>query len=121
MTNLKGFTLVEVLVALLIVSLVFLSSFLSLSEMTRNSESLKEKTFASIVASNLMTQIQLGLIRPNESRDTQVVMAGQTYRWQLNKSASPFAGTEQVNIEITNNKGNGIYTLNGYVNAKEKR
>ncbi len=114
MANLKGFTLVEVLVALLIVSLVFLSSILSLSEMTRNSGYLQEKTLASLVASNLITQIQIGLIKADSVRDNRVEMAGINFYWSLNKGSSPLQDIEEINIEIKNISGKLIYTSKGY-------
>ncbi len=116
----RGFTLIEVLVALLIVSLVFLSSLLSLTEMTRNSEQLKDKTFSSLVASNLITEIQLGLVKPSSQSNNRINMAGNFYYWDMTKNISPLKEIEEIDIQIKDSMGKVIYSLKGYIDAKAK-
>lgn len=50
----KGFTLLEILVALVIVTTVFMVCYFSMSEMTKNTVVLKEKTMAILVANQAL-------------------------------------------------------------------
>ncbi len=114
-----GFTLLEVLIALVIVSLVFTSSLLAIFEMTKNSQILKDKTIASIIASNMMSQIRLGMTKApkGSSLTNKVSMARSEWIYKIKRGSTWSAGVDEIVVSIQNSRGEAIYSLTGYINA----
>ncbi len=114
-----GFTLLEVLIALVVVSLVFTSSLLAILEMTKNSQILKDKTIASIIASNMMAQIRLGITKApkGDILSNKVSMARSEWIYKIKRGASWNAGVDEVVVSIQNSRGEPLYSLTGYINA----
>lgn len=121
MTKEYGFTLVEVLIALVIVSLVFFTCILSLSEMTRNSQYLQDKTIAAIISANIITQARVGMI-PTKQNPTQGVvnMANQQWYWSLQKNATNLATEQEIVVEVKNSQAKRVYLATGFMYEKAK-
>ena len=84
-----GFTLVEVLVALFVVTLGMTAVFMQLGQYSMNANFVREKTLASWIASNRLTEMS---IQPNwpdigEAEDT-VEFANREWRLSITTSAS---------------------------------
>jgi type II secretion system protein I len=122
MNNSKGFTLVEVLVALMIVSLVFLSGTMSLSEMIHDSENLRLKTLAALIASNIVTEIQIGLINIDSNERSNLInritMANEDFVWHAKKEKALLAGSDKITIQVQSSSGVNLHQLEGYIHAK---
>ncbi len=93
--DMRGFMLIEVLVALFIVALLMAALIKSTTDSTRDIIVLKNKTIASWVASNIVANIELGLISPNTSnkQSVKIPMLGQTWYGAIN-----FQNTDQKNV-----------------------
>jgi len=114
-----GFTLLEVLIALVILALAFTASFLALSSSARHLLSLQDKTAAQWVGLNVISRAQLGIMQvPQGSGSTTGTdkMFNKDWSWQL--SVSPTPDTNTSRIDVTVGKGNnqsGVTSLTGYL------
>lgn len=81
-----GFTLLEVLIALVILAIAFSTSFLSLSTATRHLITLHDKTAAEWVGLNVVGKAQLGLVSATGANGSEKMF---TTNWNWNLSAYP--------------------------------
>ena len=89
-----GFTLIETVVALLIVSLGMTAVYMQLSQFANNGIYLRDKTIASWIASNALTQLSLASEWP-EIGDSEDEVEYANREWQLTIEVS---GTEIENL-----------------------
>ncbi len=80
----RGFTLIEVLVALAVVAFGLAALFTTVNQTVRNADYMREKTFATWIALNRITEARLSGQAPgdDELHDT-LEFAGQRWRWEL--------------------------------------
>lgn len=79
----SGFTLIEVMVALLIVSLGLAAAVSTVTASVRNSAGLKERTIAHFVAMNELAKIEIAGNRPPSQTDGTTDMAGHQWHWKM--------------------------------------
>ncbi len=80
----RGFTLVEVMVALAIVVIAFLAMYGSAQQVVVTMTLLQEKTFASWIAVDQLTELRLGEQLPEGDRLTgETDMAGIEWRYEV--------------------------------------
>ena len=94
-----GFTLVEVLVALVIVAL---GSAAVLSALTTGADStarLRERSFAEWVASNRLVEARTSRETPKPgSREGEVEFAGSMWQWREDIGRTPIKGMLQIKV-----------------------
>ena len=95
----KGFTLLEVLIALAILAIVMVSAIKITADNINNLWYLENKTLAALVASNHAVQLRLAKDKP-ESLDGWDEMAGRRWYWQIKRSYSDLAGVWRYRIEV---------------------
>jgi len=95
----KGFTLLEVLIALAILAIVMVSAIKITADNINNLWYLENKTLASMVASNHAVQLRLATVNP-ETLDGWDEMAGRRWYWQIKRSYSDLAGVWRYRIEV---------------------
>jgi general secretion pathway protein I len=88
-----GFTLIEVLVALAIVAFGLAALFTTVNQTVRTADYMREKTLATWIALNRITEARLAGQPPadDEISDT-VEFAGQSWRWELRTFETPVEG-----------------------------
>lgn len=95
----RGFTLVEVLVALVIVAL---GSAAVLSALTTGADStarLRERSFAEWVASNRLVEVRIGREAPKPgTREGEVEFAGSLWQWREEIGRTPVKGMLQIKV-----------------------
>ncbi|MBC7983968.1 MAG: type II secretion system minor pseudopilin GspI [Candidatus Obscuribacterales bacterium] len=97
----RGFTLIEVLVALMIVSLGMLGVIQAVGQAASNSSYLRDKTIAHWVAMNRLTELRLQKQPPARGESSgQVEMAGQRWRWQANVEQTGVASMSRIDISV---------------------
>lgn len=98
-SNPNGFTLLEVLVALLVIAMTMTAAFQSVSSSSQTLSRLQESTFARWVAESEMTNVQLGLVKPSVG-----LVSGSTHfggrQWQWQRSISVAADPELRRVKI---------------------
>jgi general secretion pathway protein I len=99
MRRAAGFTLLEVLLALVILALAMTAIVLALQANTRNLAYVQDKTTAAWVASNLLADYKAG----NNPAATQgeVVMLNKNWHWQLEQQDTALAKVKRIKIVVT--------------------
>lgn len=97
----RGFTLVEVLIALAIAALG-LSAVLAMgTQSIDTSRNLRDRTFALYVGLNEITELRLGSELPEVGRSNgEVEMAGLTWRWESVISETGVENLRRVDIAV---------------------
>ena len=117
----KGFTLVEVLVALLILAIVMLAVGVASSNAIRDTTRIKQHMLAPWVAENVLTQMQIGEISVPTSGDIQqqsISMDGYTWYWSGKVGDPAFASFVPVTVGVSvSASANPIVHHTGYVEA----
>ncbi|MBD3670594.1 MAG: type II secretion system minor pseudopilin GspI [Gammaproteobacteria bacterium] len=98
----KGFTLLEVMVALGVLAIAVSSLFLGMVQYNRNAGYLKQTTIAGWVARNLVTEYQLiqPTPRPDDKRGT-MELADHEWYWRLKVSDLPENPAQRrIDVEV---------------------
>jgi general secretion pathway protein I len=108
----RGFTLVEVLVALVVVALGMGALLTTLSSSANAISRLRDKSFAQWIGLNQISLLRLSGQRPSEGVSTgEVEYAGSKWRWRQEVTDQGIAGILRVEVRVaplvpgTENKG----------------
>lgn len=118
----RGFTLIEVLVALVILAIALFAVLKALNASIQNVSHIRTKVAAHWVALNLLAQMQSSYleapspIAENEGNET---MLKQTWQWRakVTQQGSPYY--ERIQIQVST-KGELLETLSGFLWLGEK-
>jgi len=121
----NGFTLVEVLVALVVLTIAFSALMVSLSENARNIGFLEKKTSANWVASNVLAQAQLGLLNLNlqtRKASGEEEMLGNSYTWQLSIDSTENSSVNKLEVNVgSENKEGTILNMVGFMRGEDEK
>ncbi|MGH8185819.1 MAG: type II secretion system minor pseudopilin GspI [Steroidobacteraceae bacterium] len=97
----RGFTLIEVMVALVVVSLGMLGVIQAVGQTASNSTYLRDKTLAHWVAMNKLTEVRLQKSAPpiDKSSD-EAKMGGRDWRWTMTVTQSPVETIRRIDISV---------------------
>lgn len=113
-----GFTLVEVLAALLIVSLGMMGVIQAVSQTVGNTSYLRDKTLAHWVAMNRLTEVRLAGSPPNgETSSGTTDMAGQQWRWTMEVKPTELDSMVRIDISVARDgadKKSSLATITGF-------
>lgn len=103
----SGFTLIEVLLALVVIAIALTALLKATSQNTQFTQRLKEKSMSHWVAMRAVAAIQLGLVNPvlNQETTESIQMAGQTWYWRVYITPSPIQNMQQISIRVSKKKG----------------
>ncbi len=97
----SGFTLVEVMVALAIISLSLTAVAAKMGRMIDTSNSMRERTYASWIAQNKITELRLANIIPEvTSTSGEIDFANTTWSWRAVVSESGIDNLYRVDVSI---------------------
>lgn len=115
----QGFTLLEVMVALLIVALGLAAAVSTVTASVRNSAGLKERTFAHYVAMNELAKIEINGNRKPSKTEGTTEMAGHEWYWEMEfvKTADDTGKMLFVDIRVKANEDdeNPVVTLRSMI------
>lgn len=96
-----GFTLIEVLVALVVVAVALVALVRAASVQVTSFDALRERTLAGWVASNVLVETRLATSQPPTGRsDGRVRLAGRDWRWLREVKATPDLGIRRVDVSV---------------------
>jgi general secretion pathway protein I len=96
-----GFTLIEVLAALIIVALGMLAAINAVNESVRSANYMRDKTLAHWVAMNRLAEARLGAQPPNIGEsDGTVEFAGERWRWTMDVTNTPVKTMRRIDVQV---------------------
>lgn len=96
-----GFTLIEVVVALTVVSLGIIAAFNLIVQISSGSLQMKDRTLASWIASNEIARLRLSGEFPDVSQfDGDVEFAGGNYRWRATISETGVEKLRRIDLDV---------------------
>jgi general secretion pathway protein I len=99
--HLRGFTLIEVIVALLVIALGMLGVIQAVSQTAGNSGYLRDKTVAHWVAMNQLTAVRLQKSAPSIDKSSdEVEMAGRKWKWTMDVQQTPVETIRRIDISV---------------------
>jgi general secretion pathway protein I len=97
----RAFTLMEVLVALIIVSLGMLGVIQAVGQTASNGSYLRDKSLAHWVAMNRLTEARLQKTAPKVDKTSdEVEMAGRKWRWTMNVTQTAVETIRRIDISV---------------------
>jgi general secretion pathway protein I len=116
----RGFTLVEVLVALTVVALGLTALMVAVSGTARTSGYLRDKTIAQWIALNRLTQVRLMVNKLGDNQDTgQLDFAGRKWHYDTRYFDTQFQSMKRVEVRVylgdANTKSNPIAQSTGFM------
>ena len=97
----RGFTLIEVLAALVIVALGMLGVIQAVTQTARNGTYLREKTLAHWVALNVITERRLQPSPPEVSESSdEVEFAGRRWRWTMRVTQTEVESLRRMDVSV---------------------
>lgn len=98
----NGFTLLEVMVALVIVALAFSAVAASMSQMIDAASTMRERTYASWIGLNKITEMRLANAVPEVSETSgEVDYAGTTWAWRAVVSETGVENLFRVDVTVS--------------------
>ena len=113
----RGFTLMEVLVALLIVSLGMLGVIQAVSQAASSTSYLRDKTIAHWVAMNRITELRLQSQPPQLGESSgSVEMSGREWRWStvVERTAVDTMSKIDVSVALKEDEDSSLATVSGF-------
>jgi general secretion pathway protein I len=99
--RLAGFTLIEVIVALVVIALGMLGVIQAVSQTASNTGYLRDKTVAHWIAMNRLTEVRLQKTAPGIDKSSdEVEMAGRRWKWTMNVTQTPVESIRRIDISV---------------------
>ncbi|MCB1575335.1 MAG: type II secretion system minor pseudopilin GspI [Dokdonella sp.] len=96
-----GFTLLEVLIALVVVALALLALTRTAGGQVRSFDALRERTLAGWVAANVLSETRIATPLPAiGKRDGRVRLANREWRWQLEVKATDDPDMRRLDVQV---------------------
>ena len=113
-----GFTLIEVIVALVVIALGMLGVIQAVSQTAGNSGYLRDKTIAHWVAMNHLTELRLQKTAPGiDKTSDEVEMAGRRWKWTTDVTQTPVETIRRIDISVRPadaKEGSSLASVSGF-------
>lgn len=111
----RGFTLLEVLVALAILAVALAAGLRALSSSTLSAEGLRERMLADWVAQNRLAELRASGEFPDFGvLEGEAEQAGRRYRWHQHTQPTPNALFRRIDLQVSDRDGQPLASLSGY-------
>lgn len=113
----KGFTLVEVMVALTIVAFSLTAIAASMNQMIDAANAMRERTYASWIAQNKITELRLANVVPEVSTTSgEVEFANSEWSWEAVVSETGVENFYRVEVSISHAGSDyTVRTVTGFI------
>ena len=122
--RLRGFTLVEVMVALMVVAIALPALLKVLYQQIDGTAYLRDQTMGQWVASNKLAEVRIELVRSNQffqgERNGISEMGEQDFFWWMNSEVTQVPDFYRLEISVAKDeqeKDNPLYKLVGFIHA----
>lgn len=117
----RGFTLVEVVVALAIVAIGMLAVFKTIGDTVNNVATLRDRSFAAWIADNRITELRLtGQMPSVDETAGDLEYAGRRWHWVARVSQTPVDGLRRVDVRVRREgdaPDSSLVSLAGFIGA----
>ena len=115
----RGFTLIEVLVALALAAVALAAGMRALAQAADGAGTLKARTLALWIAQNQLAALQLGSSMPSGQARGQADQAGVRFVWATSSSGTPNPAFRRVDIVVAEASAPeyALARLTGYVSV----
>jgi general secretion pathway protein I len=97
----RGFTLIEVMVALVVIALGMLGVIQAVSQTASNTGYLRDKTVAHWVGMNQLTEVRLQKSAPGiDKTSDEVEMSGRRWKWTMDVTQTPVETIRRIDISV---------------------
>jgi len=97
----RGFTLVEILVALFVLAIALAATMRSLGAAIDTTAALRDRTLARWVAEDRLTEVELRREWPAlDSKEGDAEMGGRTFHWRQQGGQTPVARMRRVEVSV---------------------
>ncbi|MEO0364744.1 MAG: type II secretion system minor pseudopilin GspI [Pseudomonadota bacterium] len=116
----NGFTLVEVMVALVIVALALAGAGVLLGQRTNDVFQLRDRTLAILIASNSIAEVRLSRQYPDVGRSTAEIEYGRR-EWIVETvvSESGIEGLRRLDVSVLRPDDTNVRTVSGFVSRAQ--
>lgn len=116
-TAARGFTLVEVMVALAIAALSLTAAAAAVSQMLDASTSMKERTYAAWIAHNKIAELRLSNVVPEVSESSgKITYAAREWSWEAVVSETGVENLYRVDVTVSAaDSGVAVRTVTGFI------
>jgi general secretion pathway protein I len=99
----RGFTLIEVLLALAIIAIALTALLKAMAQNVENTTRLKQKTVSHWVAMQGVAMIQLGLLSVNQNQEStqNTQMLGQHWYWRAKITPTPQKSLQLISVSVS--------------------
>lgn len=113
----KGFTLIEVMVALSIVALSLTAIAASMNQMIDAANSMRERTYASWIGQNKIVELRLENVQPEVSTsDGEIEFANSTWVWSVDVSETGIENFFRVDVDVSHAGSDYVvWTVTGFI------
>lgn len=118
----RGFTLLEVMVAMAVASLALLALFGAAAATVRTTDVLRDRTYANLVATNALAELRARDAFPDAGALTgEALQAGRIWRWRGVVSTTVDADVRRIDLMVDNAAGERAGTLVGFLGRPQPR
>jgi len=120
----RGFTLLEVLIAMAIVGLGLSAVFVQMNQMAGSALYLQQRTFGTWVALDLITEIRLADEFPEvKEYEKEIETLGQEWAYTVNVSETELPDFRRIDVTVypADNPDNILATVSGFTGRRGER
>lgn len=118
----RGFTLIEVVIAMAIAALALVALFAASAATTRTTDVIRERTWAALVAGNALAELRARDAWPAVGTlDGAARQADRDWRWTAKVSATENAEVRRLDFEVFDAGGAKVGGMVGFIGRPQAR